>query len=272
MQPHQQMKTRFFLFTSLQLQTHQVINKQLMLSLWIIVAALLGHSALAGPRIFKNAAGKELLAEAVSHDGSGSVQLKLSDGKLVQVKSSSLSPDDQKYLEEWMKANPPKVNYQFEIKASPKKVSGTRSNVGGYKNVKNELWTYEVSISNRSRQTVSGLKADFRVFVIDAADGRFAKSEGTTEGFVSGSAAFKKELRFNEAFEFTTGETKIDKVTYDWYSSRDESYKDALRGLMIRIKDAAGNVVYEYVSSNVSLKGKTWDSIPASREIKPEVN
>lgn len=257
---------------SLQFQADHHFGKkdfgmQFPIRLVIVLVALIDFSVLAGPRTFKNSAGKEIIAEAVSHDGNGSFQLKRSDGNLFQVKSSDLSPDDQRYLQEWAKANPPKIDYRFDIKIAPKKVSGSRSSVGGYKDVKNELWTYEVNITNLSRQTVNGLSTEFRVFMIDAADGQFS-SGNITEGFVSGTAAISKELRFNETFEFNTGEVKIDKVSYDWSFSRDERYKDALRGLMIRIKDSAGKVVHEFVSSNVSLKGKTWDSIPATREIK----
>lgn len=235
----------------------------------ILSTALLPVLLAAETRTFRNTAGKEIEAEPVSHDGNGNIELKRSDGNVFQVKMTDLSHEDQKYLQEWAIANPPKIDYRFEFKVAAEKVAGVNSRqLGGYKNVKNELWTYQVGVSNLARQTVRDLTLEYRVFIINAADGQYRSSDGVVEGFISGSAPLDKELRFNETFEFSTGEIKIDKVTYEWSYSRDERYKDALRGIMIRVKDSGGNVVQEFISPTASLKGKTWDSFPASREIK----
>jgi uncharacterized protein affecting Mg2+/Co2+ transport len=234
----------------------------LLLSCWLT-------SVSAEPRAFKSLKGREIIAEPVSHTGDGSVQLKRDDGNLFQVKITDFCSEDQKFLEEWAKANPPKIDYRFDIKIDDEKLSGAKSSqLGGYKDVKNELWTYRVDITNLSRQAVSGLTVDYRVFIINAADGQFRSGDGITEGFIRGSAKLDKELRFNESATFTTGEVKIDKITYNWSFSRDEKYKDALRGLMLQIKDPSGKVVQEFISSNNSMKGKTWDSVPVSSEIK----
>lgn len=254
------MKTRFAVSSSL-------------VRFLIIPMALIEVSVFAEPRTFKNAAGKEIVAEPVSHDGNGSLELKRSDGNTFEVKVADLSLDDQQFLLEWMKANPPKVDYRFEFEVAATKVSGVNSRqLSGYKNVKNELWIYSVGVSNLARQTVKGLKAEYRVFIINAADGQFSSGEGIKEGFIAGSAVIDKELRFNEKFEFGTVEIEIDKVSYDWSFSRDERYKDALRGIMIRIKDSSGKVVQEFISTNASMKGKTWDTVPASREIKQKTD
>jgi len=237
--------------------------------LLLALGAAGGVSALAEPRTFTNSEGREIVAEAVSHDGSGSFELKRSDGNLFVVKAADLSIDDQKFLQDWATANPPKIDYRFDFKVAAEKVTGVRSRqLGGYKNVKNELWTYRVDMTNLARQTVGGLTVEYRVFKINAADGQFRSSSGITEGFISGTEKIETDLRFNETYQFTTGEIEIDEVSYRWTYSRNERYKDALRGIMVRIKDSGGNVVEEFVSAHSPMKGKTWDSVPASREIK----
>ncbi len=59
-----------------------------------------------------------------------------------------------------------------------------------------------------------------------------------------------------------------DVVDYRYSTNRDDRHADALRGLMLRIKDASGKVVFDWVSPITTLRGKTWDSIPKSLEIK----
>jgi hypothetical protein len=241
-------------------------------AVWCLLAlggVAIATSVFAEPRTFTSTEGREIVAEVISHDGKGSFQLKRADGNEFTVSATALSLEDQKFLQEWAAANPPKVDYRFDFKVAAEKVVGNRSRqLGGYKNVKNELWTYRVDMTNLSRDVVSGLTIEYRVFKINAADGQFRASDGITEGFIGGTASLDKELRFNETFQFTTGEVQIDEVSYRWSSMRNERYKDALRGVMIRIKDAAGNVVWDFVSSHSPMTGKTWDSVPASREIK----
>jgi len=238
-------------------------------SLLIFLIAGGALSTFAEPRTFTNSQGRKIVAEPVSLGGDGTLDLKREDGNLFQIKISDLSLDDQQFLREWTVANPPKIDYRFEIKVADEKMAGTRSTeLGGYKKVKNELWTYRVEIKNLSRQTVGGLKVDYRVFVRNEANGSFRSSDGVGEGFISGTAPLEKDLRYNESVNFTAGEMKLDSVSYDWSSMRDERYKDALRGIMIRIKDKNGKVVQEFISPNASMKGKTWDTVPASLEIK----
>jgi hypothetical protein len=75
-------------------------------------------------------------------------------------------------------------------------------------------------------------------------------------------------LRYNDAGTFTTKEVEIDVVDYRYSTNREDRHADALRGLMLRIKDDKDKVVFEWASPITTLRGKTWDSIPKSLEIK----
>lgn len=222
-------------------------------------------------RQFKDPQGRKVMAELVSHDGQGLLTLNMQNGTPFQKTANQFSVEDQTYIAEWLKRTPATVAYRFDIKAVAEKLSGNRKNMG-YKTVKNELWAYKVEIRNTARNPVQNLKVEYRIFVKDEADGTIVSSDIRGEGFHSGDASVTGPLRYNGVGNFTTKEVQIDVVDYRYSSTRDDRHADALRGLMLRIKDADGKVVHEWASPITTLRGKTWDSIPASLEVKPDRN
>lgn len=219
-------------------------------------------------RTFTDVQGRQISAELLSHDGNGTIELKLTDGQVFNVPIATFSLEDQSYIQEFVKKNPVKLDYNFDVQSSSKKISGTRQNLG-YKVVKSELWSYEVVVENRSRDTVGDLDVEYRIFTVNEADGGFVESDLSLVGlrFHTGQAKVKGPLRYNQRETFVTKPVRLDSVDYDYGYSGDR-HKDSLRGLMVRIKDSAGNVVHEYVSPITTLKDKTWDSIPKELEAK----
>ncbi|MES2598367.1 MAG: hypothetical protein V4662_23735 [Verrucomicrobiota bacterium] len=236
---------------------------------WLLALALvvwLGAGiAQAEIREFKDSAGRKVRAELVSHDGAGQITLKMESGTVFQKVANQFSAEDQLVIAEWMKRTPATVDYRFEIKVVAGKVAGERKNMG-YKTVKNELWAYKVEIRNTARSVAKNLKVEYRVFVQEGAEGSFA-SDGKS-GFHAGEATVPGPLRYNDAGTFSTREIPIDVVDYRYSTTRQDRHVDALKGLMLRILDAQGKVVHEWVSPITTLRGKTWDSIPKSLELK----
>lgn len=220
----------------------------------------------AEPRTFTDQQGRKLDAELISHNGNGLLELKRADGQVFKLPAATFSAADQAHIQEFVSKNPARVDYHFDVKAATTKVTGVRRDFG-YKKVKNELWAYKVDIRNLSRDTVGGLKVEYRVFVRNEADGSFAEMNAPLDGYHSGEDSLAGPMRYNEIVSFTTREVSIDSVDY-LSGSRKNRHVDSLRGLMLRIKDAGGKVVHEYVSPITTLKDKTWDSIPKSLEIK----
>ncbi len=214
-------------------------------------------------REFTDVQGRKVVAELVSHNGSGMLELKKEGGATFQLEMARFSKEDQLFIEEWIAKTTAKIEYRFEVTAAPDKQAGNRQNFG-YKTVKNELWAYKVDIKNVARNTVGGLKVEYRIFVKNGAQGAYASSE--LGGFHAGAHTLPADLRYNEMTSFITSTVPLDAVNYDTSSS--SRFKDALRGLMLRIKDAKGQVVHEYVSPITTLRGKTWDSITKTLEIK----
>lgn len=218
-------------------------------------------------REFKDPQGRKVMAELVSHDGQGLLTLKMQNDTPFQKTANQFSVEDQAFIAEWLKRTPATVAYRFDIKALAEKLSGSRKNLG-YKTVKNELWAYKVEIRNSARNPVQNLKVEYRVFVKDEADGSFASSDIRGDGFHAGEASVTGPLRYNGVGTFTTKEVEIDVVDYRYSTNREDRHADALRGLMLRIKDDKGKVVFEWTSPITTLRGKTWDSIPKTLEVK----
>lgn len=228
----------------------------------LLLILALPASGEAEMREFTSQQGQKLKAELVANKGNGQVELRREDGRTFTVQASTFSLDDQAVIKAWAEKNPVKVDYRFDIKAVPEKVAGTRKNFG-YKKVKNELWGYRVQLKNLARETVGDFKVEYRVFASNKADGAYISYEAG--GYVPGETTLKGPYRYNETAEFLSKEVPLDMVDYDGVGDR---YKDGLRGFMLRIKDAKGNVVLEWTTPTAGVKGKSWDSIPKAQEMR----
>ena len=120
-------------------------------------------------RPFTNDNGTVIQAELVSHTVD-KVKLKRTDGKEFEVNPSIFSDEDESYIKNWMTKTPAVKNYNFKVAISKKKMEGNSMNMG-YKRVKNDLWSYVISITNNSQEPVSNLTVRYRVFYSNAADG-----------------------------------------------------------------------------------------------------
>ena len=77
---------------------------------------------------------------------------------------------------------------------------------------------------------------------------------------IEASEKLNAELAFNRSLQITTKPVQIDVVDYD-YGSR---YRDELKGCLIRITNEAGDVVHDWCSAEVAMKGKTWANTGAA--------
>ncbi len=214
----------------------------------------LASPAQAEPRAFTNDNGTIIQAELVSHQR-GKVTLRRTDGKEFTVNPAIFSAEDEAYIKAWMEKNPAIRNYNLKIDAEKKKVEGNSRNYG-YKRVKNELWSFLVTITNNSQDPVSNLSIKYRVFYTNSADGSYSafSEDRMACRMIEGAAKSDKELSFNRTLQFATTPVEIDIVDYD-YGNR---YKDEVKGCLILITDSDGKTVLEWRSSEVAMKEKTW--------------
>lgn len=232
------------------------MNITRMMKLMAFGAFAFASPAMAELRAFTNDNGTVMQAELVSHQG-GKVKLRRADGKEFSANPSIFSSEDETYIKAWMEKTPEIKNYNLKIVADKKKVEGNSKNYG-YKRVKNDLWSFLVTVTNNSQQPVSNLTVNYRVFYTNSADGSYSSSSDGRMAYrmIEGSAKLDKELTFNRTLEFTTKPVEIDVVSYD-YGNR---YKDEVKGCLIRVEDDAGVVVLDWCSPEVGMKNKTWEN------------
>lgn len=208
-------------------------------------------------RAFTNDNGTVIQAELVSHQG-GKVTLRRTDGKEFTVNPAIFSADDEAHIKAWMAKTPVIHNYNLRIDAEKKKIESNSRNYG-YKRVKNDLWSFLVTITNNSEVPVSNLSIKYRVFYTNSADGSYgteysSSGDRMTFRMIEGTAKLDKELAFNRTLQFATTPVEIDVVDYD-YGNR---YKDEVKGCLILITDQDGKTVLEWRSPEVAMKEKTW--------------
>lgn len=203
-------------------------------------------------RAFTNDNGTVIQADLVSHKGD-KVKLKRVDGKEFEVIPSIFSDEDEAYIRKWMAKTPAAKNFKLRVATSKKKIEGNSQNLG-YKRVRNDLWSYVISITNDSQDSVSNLTVKYRVFYSNSAQGSYSSSDLGATQMIEEKVEMNAELGFNRTLEVTTKPVQIDLVDYD-YGYR---YKDALKGCLVRIVDQDGRVVCEWASPDVWMKGKDW--------------
>jgi hypothetical protein len=235
---------------------------QLFASMALVTFALssVAHAEL---RDFTNADGNVIRAELVSHKG-GKVKLKRADGKEFEVTPNVFSTEDQTFIKEWMKTTAENIAYRLDISADKKKISGDTKNMG-YKLVKNEKWSFLISLKNISRDPASNLTIKYRVFYSNSADGAYSasSSERTDLAMVEDEAKLEAALDYNRTLQVTTTPVQIDTVDYDGGGSR---YKDELKGCLVRVLNPKGEVIIDWVSPQTAMNSKTWDNTTPAKK------
>ena len=192
-------------------------------------------SASAEMRTFVSNSGKAMKAEIVSHLD-GKVKIKREDGKEFEVDPTIFCKEDQKFIASWMEKNQEAVDYRFTLDADKKVIDRTGDSTSSY-----TKWAYEISITNTSQDPVNNLKIQYRVLYYSYSD-----------KMIEGEALLKQDLKFNRTLVVTTIPVSIYKSKYS--SSRGGE----LKGCLVRILDSEGNVIEDWVSKEVGMKGKTW--------------
>lgn len=244
----------------------QLITSSVFQSLaWISLFAFASPSKSEEIRQFVSASGQAMQAKLVSHRN-GKVTLERADGKQFEVDPVVFGIDDQAYIKQWIASTPEKIEYLFGVSGTKTKTGGDSANLG-YKRVKNEEWAYKLTITNRSKDTTSGLLVRYRLFYTNRADGEF--SAGTYRGtyMKQGEAKIPGELVYNRSIELVTTSVKLDFVDYDGSGDR---HKDELDGCIVQILDSKGTVLHEWSNQASPMKGRTWDNT-GDIQLEPEM-
>lgn len=247
------------------------------LRIWITTAALALAAATvtATAREFQDSFGRSINAELVSHTGATSDTVKINKGgKELTVKVSLFSEGDQKFIRDWMSKTAPTLDYSFRVDTAKTAADGAKAHA--------EKITYDVKLTNQTREPVSNLRVEYRAYMMDYTGGgaagglrkwaakRFGKRSvenavGKSEPVqkhVDGEVKIEGPLRFNQTATFTTSALRLDERDGGRFS---DGYKDEILGVIVRVYDTAGKMVFEHRDT------KTKDFKWGDEEEKPAV-
>jgi hypothetical protein len=208
-------------------------------------------------REFRDAKGRTLKAELVKARGTN-VVIRNAEGKEVPVPLKSFSRDDIAYICRWIAADPKALDYRFDVKDAEKAAEkipglGRPSGAAAYGTAEQSARAYEVSISNRCQNPVEGIRACYRVFLVDCVE--------VSEGSDYASVLSQRKLLFktgnvevpvmpyNGSFKFTTRAHVVHKMkaANNFYGV---SERDRMRGVWVKFY-RHGVEVSEYKSGTV---------------------
>ena len=224
----------------------------------IFLAVAFPHSTVLA-RAFEDQFGRTMEADLISHTGISSDIIKVSmGGKQLDVEINLFSDKDQKFIRNWMKETPPKIDYAFRVEATlkqlgtvPKKTSSSRSSSSrsSSSQTKTKTNVYEIHLTNLTRQTVRDLRLEYRI----VKEGRSGKFE-----FQKGSKEISEPMRYNQDVVFTTAKSELDSYRSS-YSSY--SYKEAVLGILVRVFDQQGELVADWRSTGTKMGKISWEEI-----------
>ncbi|MEM0896958.1 MAG: hypothetical protein AAGJ79_08725 [Verrucomicrobiota bacterium] len=207
---------------------------------------------------FFDTQGRKIEAKLLSHKGDGTVKIEMKGGKEYTLPITKFGKLDQQMIKDWIEKTPPAIDYNFLVEFKEDR-SDTDVRRPSYMRIKTNTVIYEVKITNRSRDVVSGLTFDWRAFMYNEAESDH-RASGSEVGLfaLNGSVELPAAMRYNDSLDVKTKPFELHDVEY-FYVYGDEHYKDRMAGLMLRAKNAAGKVVWEYKSNDKEIAAQVWD-------------
>jgi len=225
----------------------------------IMGAILFGTIAASQARTFEDKFGRVMEANLVSHTGAKSDKVKINKGgKEMVVKVGAFSAGDQKYIRDWMAKTPASIDYAFRVEADKKVVDSARSKAY-YEKGKSADTLFELRITNLTRQTVKGIKIEYKAFLKNFGDpSSFGGFNITTPSIQSVTDSIKvdKEMAYNRSAVIKTKTLRVDSARGSFSSS---NFNDDLLGVIVRVYDPTGKQVTEWRTPNRAFEKIPWE-------------
>jgi hypothetical protein len=224
----------------------------------MVGAILLSAATWANARSFEDKFGRVIEAELVSHTGADGPKVSiLKGGKEMAVDVSLFATKDQKFIRDWMKKTPAKIDYAFRVEAS-KKVADTARVKGYYEKNKSADTGFEITVTNLTRQPVKGIKIEYKAFMKNYGDPSGSSFYTTRPEVLNVTDAVKVEQKmpYNRSAVINTKTLRIDSSRGSFGSS---DFNDELLGVIVRVFDPQGNMVTEWRTPNRSFEKIPWN-------------
>lgn len=135
-------------------------------------------------RIFTDTQGRAIEAKVLSYDPvQGQVEIERKDGKRVWVSPRLFSEDDQRYVKDWVAAYRVLSEECLRISFDKQKIDSFKQGMTDDQSdrpMKGDIVSFEVSLQNRSKKPIEGLKIEYRYFINVIGSGQAADLLKTT--------------------------------------------------------------------------------------------
>jgi len=216
-----------------------------------LATLLLPLTVRAEPRTFTSADGRTIEADIVAAT-SENVTLKLASGQTVVSTLERFSKADRDFIAAWLKQNPAKINYSFQVSYTKDKMGSSKQKSGSV-SVTVENWLCRIKLANRSGQDLDNVEVDYTVFSEQMDEGRPVLRSSR------GKVTLPK-IRANEELTLQTDEVQLASTQLDggyyYVDGARARQKDSLAGLAVSIRHA-GKTVFGWASKGMEGKAGT---------------
>ncbi len=228
-----------------------------------VIAGLLSLPALrAEVRTLTDKQGRSIKADVIAVTGE-QVKIKREDGQVFNLPLASLSEDDQQSLKAWAAANPPKLGADELLLQFSRGKFGTEKEVQseGAVTAYKDQWGYSLTLTNKSKQVLSDLRAEYILFVKqDAGPGNKEKDPGLRR-VKSSTKAAPLPLHASTTFRTDTVASYRYVLQPGWVwggaGGSSKPIRDSLHGMWLRVY-VGDQLVIEKITPEDLAKTEKW--------------
>ncbi len=243
-----------------------------------MAAVLLWQPALRGAeRTFTDNAGRRVKAEIAGYRGSDQVILK-KGRKEFPFAISKLSEDDQKFVRNWIKANPGAAKFSFTFFADLRTSKGNTQKVVYDARVQRQPKQYSMTITERNKANLEGLRVEYQILIEDYVDMTSDRYKRLALSYSDRTAYVQRIMASH-----TVGKTKrpgrididTDTFTTEKYVDRDGTkvdvaFTDKVIGLWVRVYKGDVLVGEFKDAQNRKMDKLQWKPSSSDRIVKLE--
>lgn len=216
-------------------------------------------SAPDGSVTLRNADGQEIQAHLLSVHGDSVKIRRADDQREFVVPMATFDDYTGEQIRQWIDRDPDAVSYSLSISAQKNLVDSSNFRTAS-RDFKTAKWSYRVSLSNLTRNSLNGAQIEYRIIFDDKVEfARTVVGPGKGDNQQDGQAIDLPAMDFNDQIEFDT--PPLDIHTYEYAPGRGEREyaKDSVKGIWIKVT-RNGQVIAEYQSSPSALASVSWDN------------
>jgi hypothetical protein len=223
----------------------------LLLTAWFATAP----SASAQARTFTDTGGRTMIAEIMDAT-EATVRVRRDDGRVFEIAQATLSAGDREFIAAWRL----KREFAFggvTIGAQRVRLETERTQTRS-STKKDESWCYKLTLTNRSRADLSGLRVEYRVFYVD--DTAQADRDELPLKRKAGRTTLA-EFGPGAATEVQTTVVELQvtelKPGQRYSGTGKRKVEDSLAGIWVRLY-RGGELLHEFADPTTLPKDETW--------------